>query len=182
MKNKLFSVQFAFVTVTVFLAAVSRLLPHVPNFTPIAAMALFGAATFKNTRVAFVVPLIAMLVSDCLLEYFTGYGFHDTMFYVYASFVLTSVIGYVAVRKHVSSIPAILFASVTSSVLFFAVTNFGVWMSCGMPDGVAGLGATYLAGVPFFAPTALGDVFYCAVMFGAYNVVAARNATIQVGA
>ena len=92
MKSKLFTPRFIFITSAIFIAAVSRLFPHIPNFTPIAAMALFGAVNFKDKRIAFIVPLVAMFISDCFLEITTGWGFHNTMAYVYASFILTSAI------------------------------------------------------------------------------------------
>ena len=75
MKSKLFTPQFIFVTSAMLIGAVSRLLPHIDNFTPIAAMALFGGATIANKRLAFVIPLLAMIVSDTAMKLFFGYVF-----------------------------------------------------------------------------------------------------------
>ena len=113
--------KFWILTLMIFAAAFVRLLPHPPNFAPIAAMALFGGAYFTKKWAAFLVPLAAMFVTDLIL------GFHETMWAVYLSFALIVVIGMTMLKtKKVSSI---FFASVISSVSFFIITNFGIWLS-----------------------------------------------------
>src|SRR5437899_383883 len=100
-------------------AAASRLIPHPPNFSPITAMALLGGACFVEKRWAFVVPLAAMLVSDVLL------GFHRLMPGVYGSFALIVCLGF-WLRSRRAALP-IACAALAGSLLFFIVTNFGVW-------------------------------------------------------
>jgi hypothetical protein len=166
MTTKYFTPRFIFITSAILIAAISRLFPHIPNFTPIAAMALFGGVCFSDKRLAFIIPLIAMLISDVALEFTTGWGFHNTLIYVYAAFVLTSLIG-LYVRKNMSA-GSIISASIISSILFFIITNFGVWAASGMVGGAVGLGTTYALGIPFFAPTLLSDLFFNALLFGAF--------------
>ena len=166
MKSKLFTPRIIFITSAILLAAVSRLFPHIPNFTPIAAMALFGGVYFTDKRLAFVIPLIAMFLSDAAIQLVYGWGFHNTMIYVYAGFILTSVIGMI-VRRNVS-ILSIAAGSITASILFFIITNFGVWAASGFQMGIAGLNATYIMGIPFFAPTLVGDLFFNSILFGAF--------------
>ena len=166
MTSKYFTPRVIFITSAIFIAAASRLLPHIPNFTPIAAMALFGGVYFSDKRLAFIIPLLAMFISDVALELITGWGFHNTIVYVYVAFILTSIIGLYVKRNTTAS--SILGASVLSSLLFFIITNFGVWAATGMLGGAAGLGATYALGIPFFAPTVLGDLFFNALLFGAF--------------
>ncbi|MDQ3047020.1 MAG: hypothetical protein M3R27_05680 [Bacteroidota bacterium] len=170
MKN--ISPRFLFISTAILVAAISRIFPHVPNFTPIAAMALFGGVYLQDKRAAFIIPLAAMLISDIILEITTGWGFHNTLIYVYAAFILTTVIG-LYIRKN-PSVQGILAGSVLSSALFFMITNFGVWAASGFPMGVAGLGATYALGVPFFAPTLLGDLFFNALLFGSFYLAQRR--------
>lgn len=172
MNSKIFTPRFIFITTAVLVAAASRLFPHIPNFTPIAAMALFGAVNFTDKRLAFIIPLIAMLISDIGLELTTGWGFHNTIIYVYAAFILTSAIGLYVKRN--TNIRNIIAASVLSSLLFFILTNFGVWAAAGGIGGAAGLGATYVLGIPFFAPTLLGDIFFNAILFGAFYLAQRR--------
>lgn len=171
MKN-LISPRFIFITSAIILAALSRVFPHFNNFTPIAAMALFGGVYFSDKRLAFIVPLLAMMLSDVILEITTGWGFHNTIVYVYAAFILTSAIG-LYVRKN-TTIQTVLGASVLSSLLFFIITNFGVWAASGGVGGASGLATTYLLGVPFFAPTLLGDIFYNTILFGAFYLAQRR--------
>lgn len=164
--NKILTPRFLFLTIAIFIAAISRVFPHIPNFTPVAAIALFGAVNFTDKRFAFIVPLVAMFVSDCILELTTGWGFHKTLVYVYVAFVLTSVIGLVVSKK--PSVLNITLASIISSVMFFGMTNFGTWAS---GESLFGLGTTLAMGIPFFAPTLLGDLFYNGILFGAFFLV-----------
>lgn len=168
MKNmsKIFTPRFIFITSAILIAAISRLFPHIPNFTPIAAMALFGGVYFSDKRLALVIPLIAMLLSDIAMQVIFGWGFHNTMIYVYLGFILTSLIG-MMVRRNVSFL-SVTAGSILSSILFFIITNFGVWAAFGTEMGITGLYTTYLMGIPFFAPTLLGDLFFNGVLFGAF--------------
>lgn len=152
--------SFLLAVLLIAFAAVSRFMPHPENFTPIAAMALFGGVYFGK-RYAFVVPLVAMVVSDYFI------GFHNTIPYVYGSFVLTGVIG-VWLRNH-KNVGWIVGASLSSSVLFFVVTNFGVWVTGGYPQNFGGLVECYIAAIPFFRNTVLGDLLYVGVLFGLYE-------------
>ena len=185
-RNSFFSPRFLFITLAIIVAAVSRLLPHPFNFTPIGAMALFGGVCFADKRIAFIVPLLAMFISDAMLELLFGYGFHNTILYVYASFVLITFIG-IYIRNNVKG-TAIILASLISSILFFLVTNFGVWASGGYVNGMTGLLSTYLLGIPFynhelfgsfFFNTIFGDLFWCGILFGSYYFAKAKFPVMQ---
>lgn len=147
----------------IIFAVVLRLVPHPPNFAPIAAMALFGGA-YLNKRYALVVPLLAMFISDIFL------GFHSVMPFVYGSFLLTGTMGlWLKDRRNVQNI---IGASLASSVLFFLITNFGVWLVSGMyPKSIAGLWQSYFYALPFFRNTLIGDLFYTGIFFGLYEFV-----------
>jgi len=144
-------------------AAVTRLLPHPPNVTPIAAMALFGGAHFASPLAAFAVPLSAMFLSDLLL----GFGLHPVMPFVYGSFAVTVCLGrWLRARW---SVLAIGMAAVTGSVVFFVVTNLGVWLVGDLyPRTLDGLVICYLVAIPFFRNTLAGDACYTAVLFGGF--------------
>ena len=145
--------------VFIALAAASRLLPHPPDFTPLAAMALFGGAYFSDRRVAFAVPCIALLLSDLVL------GLHGMMPFVYLGFGVTVLIG-MALRGKVRVLP-VAGAAIASSVLFFIVTNFGVWLVGDMyPRDVGGLVLCYIAAIPFFQYSLVGDFVYTGLLFG----------------
>lgn len=146
--------------------ALMRLLPHAPNFAPIAAMALFGG-TYLNKKYAIILPLAAMLVSDLFI------GFHDTMIYVYGAFVLTGFMG-IYLRKH-KNFKNVIGASLFSSILFFLITNFGVWAQGMYARDITGLWQSYVMGLPFFRSTLLGDLFYVGVFFGTYEIAVMLN-------
>ena len=153
-------------------AAAMRLLPHPPNMTPIAAMALFGGTYFTTRRIAFLVPLTAMYLSDLALGFFVyDFGwFHGFMPFIYASFVVTVCLG-LLIRHRLS--PLIVGgAALISSVLFFVITNFGVWLVGSFyPKTVAGLLSCYVAAIPFFRNTLAGNAFYTLVLFGGFALV-----------
>lgn len=144
----------------------TRLVPHLVNFTPVAASALFGG-TYLPKKWAIILPMTIMVVSD----YFIGFDGFFGRLYVYSSFVLTGLIG-LWIRSHKNA-KNIIAGTFTSSVLFFLVTNFGVWLHSGMYERtLAGLGQSYAMGLPFFRNTVLGDFFYTGVFFGSYELAA----------
>ena len=153
------------------LGAIARLLPHLPNFTPIGGMALFGAA-HGSRRSALIAPLAALALSDIFI------GGHATMPYVYASFVIIALMGMFVFRNGVS-MPRVVGASMASSLILFAVSNFGVWAAGTLyPPTWQGLMSCYLMALPYLRNTMLGDLFYAGVFFGGY-ALATRYASFD---
>jgi hypothetical protein len=148
----------------ILLATASRLIPHPPNMTSLTAVALFGGAYFSDKRLAFAVPLCALFLSDAVL------GFYRQMEFVYLGFALIVAIG-ILLRKNRRFIP-ILSATLAGSVLFFLLTNFGVWaFSALYAKTLTGLMFCYLAAIPFFRNMVVGDLFYAAVLFGGFRLL-----------
>lgn len=146
--------------VIISLAVVARLIPHAPNFAPIGGLALFTGSHFKK-KVALIIPLAAMFVSDIFL------GFHKTVPYIYVSFIIIALIGGLLKNNKWQSLAL---ASLTSSVLFFLITNFGVWATGTMyQKNLSGLIQCYGFGVPFFRNTLLSDLFYTFSFFYGYR-------------
>ncbi len=146
-------------------AAALRLVPHPPNFTPIGAMALFsGAYLDRRGALAFVAPLAAMLLSDAIL------GFHWGMPFVYAGVTLIVLLGRLALSR--VTVLSVAGAAIASSLLFFAISNFGTWVVSDMyPHTLSGLAACFIAAVPFFQNTIVGDLFYSGVLFGGFALI-----------
>jgi hypothetical protein len=158
----------------IVLAALARLVPHPPNVTPIAAMALFGGAYLANRRVAFVLPIAAMLLSDLVLGYFL-YG--RTLLFsqpvVYACILATVAIG--TLVKDRRSPLQVGSATLVSSILFYVVTNFAVWGGSHLyPHTGAGLAYCYLAAIPFFRNSLIGDMAFTALLFGGFALLEMR--------
>ncbi len=156
--------RFLTVAGIIFAAAAARLVPHPWNFTPVAAIALFGGASFTTKRQAFFVPLAALFVSDLVI------GLHNTMLFVYAGFSVSVVLG--LWLRRLRSVLSISACALLSSCLFFLLTNFGVWMVGGLyPRTFSGLAACFIAALPFFTNTVLGDLIYTALLFGGFTAV-----------
>ena len=176
-KSKI-DLRFGLIAMLIFFAALSRLLPHPPNFAPIAGMGLFGAAYFSKKYFAFLIPFIAYWFSDLILnnvvyaQYYDGFQWFGS-FAVYASFALIIVLGLVFLKK--VNLNNLLLTGVSSSILFFLITNFGSWIGgVTYPQTFSGLIASYVAGIPFFWNTLAGDLFYISVLFGSYELVKKR--------
>ena len=168
-------------------AAASRLLPHWPNFGPVGAMALFGAAVFARRWMALLVPFAALYLSDLALnnlfysEYYDGFywGFNA---WVYVGFLITVVLGFGLLRGRDFSWLRIGGATLGGTLIFFLVTNFGVWLGSALyPQTGAGLLAAYTAGLPFLLNSLAGNVFFAGLLFGGARLLADRpvNATAR---
>ncbi len=164
MNSKIINPRFIFIFTVIMMGAIMRLIPHWPNFTPIAAMALFGGAFFSKKYLAFIIPLAAMFLSDLVL------GLHEWLIPVYVSFAIVVGIG-LLMRNRVKA-GSVLLATLSSSIIFFLLTNFAVWL--GSPfyaQDATGLLACYTAGLPFLNNGILGDLFFSTVFFGGFYLV-----------
>jgi hypothetical protein len=155
----------------VVMAAFSRLVPHPPNVTPIAAMALFGGAFFSNRRLAYALPLAAMLLSDLVLG-LTLYGkaMLVSQPVVYACLLITVAMGqFIRNRRSAMNIGVVTLAS---SVMFYVVTNLASWASFSLyPKTWAGLAACYVVAIPFFRNSLVGDMAFSVVLFGGFALL-----------
>lgn len=146
----------------VVVCLLTRLAPHPANFTAIGALALWSNRFFPNRIGAFLLPLIALFLSDLVL------GFHSTMVWVYGAFALVSVMS--LWLDPAKSALQLLPATLLGSLLFFVVTNFGVWISGELyPMNLNGLKECYVMAIPFFKNQLLGDFTYSAVCYFVYK-------------
>jgi hypothetical protein len=167
MKNNIMNASIFLVIIGGIL---SRLLPHPPNFVPITAIALFAGSRF-NKKTAFVIPFIIMFLTDLIL------GFHSTMLFIYGSFLLTTILGFNLKKFNLFSLGKY---TLISSILFFVITNFGVWMFFDMyPKTLMGLANCYVMAIPFFKNSLLGDLFYSGVIFYGFKFVETKVLNIN---
>ena len=173
MNNRKIQLGFIFVGSVIIAGALFRFIPHWPNFTPIAAMALFGGAYIGRKYLAFLIPFAAMFLSDLVL------GLHIDMWSVYLAFGLTVMIG-TLIRSNVKLL-TVTGAAVGSSVIFFLITNFGAWLASPFyPQTFGGLMQSYIAGlafinngsygISFFVNELTGALFYSGLFFGVYSL------------
>ncbi|WP_343690692.1 DUF6580 family putative transport protein [Chitinophaga sp.] len=171
----------------IFLAIISRVITNnlqLWNFNAIGAAALFGGMMIRNKRVAYLLPILTLFISDLFLQLFTNvqtfYGAYiGQLFFVYGAFLLTARI---ATRIKKADALTVLIASVGTGVLFFLVTNFGTFLTTNLyPHTFSGLVSCYAAGIPFYKEGdlfssfalngILGNVFFSAVLFGAHALI-----------
>ena len=174
MKNMRFLVLASLVLVATFL----RLAPLPANFSPIAAIALFAGAILAQPRwLALVIPLISLAISDLLLGYVAQP-------FVYASYALIALLGYGLVKQNSEETPvwsSIGLSALAASAVFFLVSNFGVWVEGNLYSRTGeGLVACYLAAVPFFWNTMVGDLVFTFGIFATWAVLVKSAPSLRV--
>ena len=150
-----------FLVSLIFFAILSRFLPHPPNFTPIAAIALLSSKGFTNRWVVFLIPIVSLFISDLFI------GLHATIPFVYISFILIALLGMYVKKINIVSV-------LLSSTIFFLVSNFGVWLLY-YPISAEGLVQCYTLALPFFLNTVLGDLVYGALLIYPFYALQRRN-------
>lgn len=155
--------KLLFTDVVIGLIVLMRILPHVPNITPIGALALFSGCYFSK-RIMIILTLSTLFISDFFL------GFHPTMLYVYSSYIIIGYIG-VMLRKYGLQ-QFFIGGSILSSLIFFFITNFGVWFSTSYyPHTLEGFIRCYVLALAFLRNTIIGDLLYTISFFGGYAVL-----------
>lgn len=148
-----------------------------PNFTAVGAIAIFGACYFTG-KFKFIIPIIVLWLSDLILNnvIYSRYYDHFQIFgnpWVYAGFIMAGILAYFLMKK--SSWPRLFVTSIGTGILFFLISNFGVWLgSTTYSQDMTGLMACYTAGIPFFRNTLIGNVFYSFLLFGIYEYIIAH--------
>ena len=141
----------------ILILALSRLIPHPPNFTPIIAVAIMSGYFFKNIYLAFFTILISMLISDMFI------GFYKNMFFVYTAMFLISFIFYQLSEKLKKFKNVVLF-TLSGSLIFFIISNFGVWFVSNIYERtILGLVECYILAIPFFFNTIISTFLYLIV-------------------
>lgn len=154
-------------------AALLRVLPHPPNFTPVGAMALFAGAHFASRWTAVLAPLGSMFASDLLLQALHGHGFGAMTIVIYGCIAGTTLLG--MLLRHRCTPQRIAGLSLAAAFLFFGVTNLAVWIGSGLyPRDAAGLAACFAAAVPFFGNTLAGHAVFGIALFGGFQLLQRR--------
>jgi hypothetical protein len=175
--KKIVNLRFGVITGMVLLAALSRFLPiampSMANFSPVGTMALFGGAYFAKKHWAFIVPMVALWMSNVVLNnvFYTkwyptfSFGFELAVF---VSFALVVAIGMIVLKK--VNVVNLLTANLLGTIGFFLISNFFVWMGGKMyPQTMEGLGMCFTMGLPFLKNTLISNLLFSGVMFGAFE-------------
>jgi len=136
-----------------FFAAFSRFAPHPPNFTPILSIALFCGISFRNKYI-FLIPLFSMVISDFFI------GYHSVIMFVYVSLLIIFLMGKYLAKEN--SFNSMIILSLSSAIVFFIISNFGVWI-VGYPKTISGFIACYIAALPFLLNTLISTILFSSV-------------------
>ena len=164
-------IQVKYLVAVVLVLAVFRFVPHPPNVTPIAAMALFSGAAFTNRSLAYFIPLAAMIISDLVI------GFHSTVWYVYAGVALTVFVGSMINQIKVVRVGI---AAIVASIIFFLITNFGAWLHHDMySQNLSGLLQAYVAGLPFLRNSLIANLIFSYLVFYCFSSFISRRTSLS---
>lgn len=162
--------RFIVLSLLVIAAASTRalpyLIPHIWNFTAVGALAIFAGALFSNKRLAFIMPLAAMAISDL----FIGNGFS---LLVYLGFTAMVACGFLLREK--VNVTNVALASFISASVFYLITNFAFFYPISLyPHNISGVLTSYAAGLPFFRNMLVGNLVFSAVLFSSFYLLAKR--------
>jgi hypothetical protein len=174
-KNKI-DLRISIIAALILIVALSRLIP-IYNFSPLGALGLFGAAYFKRKWQVFLIPIAAIWISDLLVNnilyasYYSSFTwFYDGFYWQYGSYLLIALVGLFIFKK--VNTTRVIVGTLTATVLFFFVSNFGSWITSPLyPKNIGGLMACLAAGIPFIKGTLLGNLIYSGVLFGSFALL-----------
>lgn len=184
---KKLNLQTGVLSIIILLAAFTRIMPHPPNFSPMAAIGLFGAAHFAKKWQAFFIPLIGIWVSDLVINNYVYSSsssnfvwFYSGFYWQYMSYILIIFAGLFIFNRGIS-LTKMFGGMISSSGIFFLVSNFGVWAGGTMyPKNFGGLITCYAAGVPFIHNTIISDVLFTTVLFGTYYLLQVEYSSLKI--
>lgn len=179
--------SFLFVSL-ILVAMLTRLIPHVPNFTAVTAAGIFAGFAFGKRIWAFLVPLVALWLSDLLLNnlifssYYDGFTFFTEGFlWIYAGMLIAVLFGSIGPKSLKAS--SLLSGGLAAAVSFYLITNFGSWLGNPLyPQNFGGLITSYIAGLPFLLNQVLGTLVYGSLLFGAVYAVRDKLSAVRVDA
>ncbi|MCK9446029.1 hypothetical protein M0Q50_03965 [bacterium] len=144
----------------IIIGFLTRFMPHPMNFTAVGAIALFSGYYFKDKRIAFVVPMAIMLLSDWKLDFY-DWQLLASVYFAFALVVLLGII--IKNKKWFWALPM----SIAGTISFFLITNGAVWAFANWyPHTIAGLMLCYAEGIPFLKNAFMGDLTYTFIFFG----------------
>ena len=168
-----------------FVAALMRLLPHPPNFSPILAIGIFGAAHFTKKWHALFISMLAIWFSDLIINNFIYMNnpefvwFYNGFLWQYASYLSIILLNIYIFRNKISLLKT-FGTAFGSSAIFFLVSNFGVWIGSGIySKNLIGLVTCYTAGIPFFQNTIISNLLFTTVLFGSYYLIQSQYSSIK---
>jgi len=178
------NIQFFTIFLFIFIGSISRIIPHAPNFTPIGAICLFGASHFTKKFYAFFVPLIIIFLSDLFINniFYSPTSFiifYNGVEWQYLSYILIITFSIYFLKPKISFFK-IGVTSISSSLIFFIISNFGVWISSGIyPLNLIGFILCYFNALPFYFNIFLSFSLYSYILIGSFYLFQKRFKIIK---
>lgn len=179
--------RIALVAFTILFMAFMRVINadlHLYNMVPVAALGLFSGSIIQNKRMAYLIPLLAMLLSDIGLALFTQtqgfYGYSQLI--NYAALALVTFMGTYLVKRNALNIAGY---TISGTMIFFLLSNFGTFLSGYYGYSTAALIECYTMAIPFyksemattfFLNSLLGDLVFSFLAFGMVYFSSLRTA------
>jgi len=161
----------AIVSVILLLAMLRFALIDLSNFAPIAAAGIFAIYFFRKKALGIPFAIGALFLSDLVIHMSNGNGLYQARIFDYFALGLGLAVAYLLIRKKNNVLPT-MFATALGSLVFFIVSNFGVWIGSGLyPQNLSGLLLSYEMGIPFYWGTLIGDLFFTAVFIGGFELL-----------
>lgn len=169
------------IVLLMIVGAFARLIPHMPNFTPVEGLTIFGAAYLGKKYWAFILPLIVLYISDFIINntiarpFFTEQEgiiwFSDYM--IYGALAIGLIVLISSKLLKVVNFKNVFVSAILASLVFFVISNFGAWAGSTSiySKDLSGLIATYIAGIPFFRTSLLSSFVFTAILFGSYYMI-----------
>lgn len=163
------SIKFKVVGALVIAALISRIAPHYPNFTAMGALAFFGAFSTKRLGLTLTIVVATMMATDLVLNNIIYPSEKFVFMYAGSLYTYLGFAAYAVMGQLFKSKPGAVAGLFLGSLLFFLISNFGVWVSpmSVYPLNGAGLLAVYTAAVPFYAPELLSTLLFSGLALGA---------------
>ena len=178
MKTQIKNNNFWLITGLISAAVIFRILSNTFfffNFTPVIAIALFSGAKFQDKKWSVIIPVVSLFISDVILSYLNNFDiFHNTILFTYGSILLVILLGRLLNSERLNISKTAVF-TLLSSLLFFVITNIGVWLFSNMYTlDLTGLTKCFVLAIPFLQKSIAGDLFFATVLFGVYELVSIK--------
>lgn len=178
MKTQIKNNNFWLITGLISAAVIFRILSNTFfffNFTPVIAIALFSGAKFQDKKWSVIIPVVSLFISDVILSYLNNFDiFHNTILFTYGSILLVILLGRLLNSERLNISKTVSF-TLLSSLLFFVITNIGVWLFSNMYTlDLTGLTKCFVLALPFLQKSIAGDLFFATVLFGVYELVSKK--------
>jgi len=173
-KSNQFHLIMAFILFSIMIrVAIPPFFNAIPNFSPIDAIALFSGAYFNKRFTALMTTFLSVWAGDLFInKMLFGHWvlFYPGFYWQYACYFIMTLLGIRLVNK--IKVSSLITTSITCSILFFIVSNFGVWLNGTLyPFSINGLAACYIAAIPFFKTTVISDLLFSFILFGTFELL-----------